>query len=149
MPRHQELVGLPYAREQVFGLVSDVERYPQFLPWCTGLRITKRSGNLIQADMMVAFRNFRESFTSRVRLDRPDRIMVTYIDGPFRFLENRWDFADAPDGGTTIDFLIEFEFRSRTLQKLIGTMFDEAVHRMVAAFVARADSLYRVEEPAG
>lgn len=142
MTEYAEKKILPYTREQIFDVVADVEKYPQFLPWCTGLRVTKKAGPVVHADMMVAFRNFREQYSSRVRLDAPNSIKVTYIDGPFRYLENKWGFEEHPEG-TLIDFHIDFEFKSRALQKLIGAMFDEAVHRMVNAFEERAHALHK------
>jgi coenzyme Q-binding protein COQ10 len=142
MPNHAERRRLPFRPEQLFDLVADVERYPEFLPWCTGARIRERQGNVIIADLMIGFRMVRERFTSRVTLHRPDRIDVAYSDGPFRYLTNRWLFEPQPDGSTVVDFFVDFEFRSRMLQHLIGLLFTEAVRRMVAAFEGRAHQLY-------
>jgi coenzyme Q-binding protein COQ10 len=143
MPTHAEQRVLPYRVEQMFELVADIERYPEFLPWCVACRITRREGNVIWGDLMVGFKVFRESFTSRVTLDHPDRIDVEYINGPFRYLNNHWLFIPSDDGQwTTIDFYIDFEFRSRMLQKVAGTVFNEAVKRMVGAFEHRADAIY-------
>ena len=133
---------LPYARQDVYNVVADIEKYPQFLPWCVGLRVTDRSGPVVKADLMVGFRSFRETFTSCVWFDEPHGIKVSYLDGPFRYLRNSWVFTDHPEG-TLIEFHIDFEFRSRALQALIGKMFDLAVHRMVGAFEDRAHDLYR------
>ena len=142
MPTHREKRFLPYSPEQIFDLVADVERYPEFLPWCVGARISKRDERTITADLMIGFKMIRERYTSKVRLDRPGRIDVDYgNDGPFRHLENHWQFAKA-DGGCEIDFYLDFEFRSRMLQRLIGVLFQEAVKRMVAAFEGRAKVLY-------
>lgn len=142
MPTHAEKRVVPYGPEQMFDLVADVDRYPEFLPWCTGARVRKREGDLIVADLVIGFRMFRERFTSRVRLNRPERrIDVTYQEGPFRYLNNHWVFEDHPEG-CAIDFYIDFEFRSRILQKMIQTLFHEAVRRMVTAFEARARALY-------
>ena len=124
-------------------IVNDVLRYPEFLPWCVACRITRREGNVIWGDLMVGFKVFRESFTSRVTLDHPDRIDVEYINGPFQYLNNHWLFIPSEDQrSTTIDFYIDFEFRSRLLQKVAGTVFNEAVRRMVSAFEQRADAVY-------
>ncbi|MGH6988455.1 MAG: type II toxin-antitoxin system RatA family toxin [Stellaceae bacterium] len=142
MPTHAERKRLPYAPEQLFDLVADIERYPEFLPWCTGARVRERLGNVIIADLVIGFRMVRERFTSRVTLDRPGRIDVVYSDGPFRYLTNRWRFEAQPDGSTIIDFFVDFEFRSRMLQHLIGLLFTEAVRRMVGAFESRARQLY-------
>lgn len=149
MPTHAEKRFLPYGRDQVFDLVADVERYPEFLPWCLACRIKRReSPSLFTADLIIGFKMIRERFTSRVDLHRPDRIDVTYQDGPFRYLNNHWRFESADGGGCIIDFYIDFEFKSRTLQKVIGTLFNEAVQRMVNAFEHRAVNLYAGSEVA-
>ena len=141
MPTHAEERRLPFTQQQLFELVADVERYPEFLPWCTACRVTKREGQLIEADLLVGFRMVRERFTSRVTLSAPDRVDVEYLDGPFRYLNNHWIFKPA-EGGCLIDFYIDFEFRSRILQRLMGPLFNEAVRRMVSAFESRAHTLY-------
>ncbi len=142
MPAHAERRVLPYTAEQMFKLVSEIDRYPEFLPWCIAARHRKREGNVVWSDLIIGFRMFRERFTSRVTLDRPHRIDVEYVDGPLRYLRNHWEFIDLPDGGCEIDFYVEFEFKSKILQKLIGALFHEAVTRMVRAFEARARDLY-------
>jgi coenzyme Q-binding protein COQ10 len=142
MPTHAEKRILPYTREQLFDLVADVERYPEFLPWCLGARVRERAANAITADLLIGFRMVRERFTSRVVLQRPDRIDVSYSKGPFRYLNNHWEFIPQPDGRCLIDFYVDFEFRSRLLQKIIEVLFNEAVRRMVSAFEARARALY-------
>ena len=141
MPEHRQTAILPYTPEQMFDLVADVKRYPEFLPWVTGARIRHRSETEIVADLLVGFRMIRERYTSRVILDRPSRIDVTYTEGPFRYLENHWNFAPRPDG-CEIEFFLDFEFRSRLLQRLIGVLFNEAVRKMVSAFESRARRLY-------
>jgi coenzyme Q-binding protein COQ10 len=141
MPTHAEQRVLPYTPEQLFALVADVERYPEFLPWCVGARIRERQPQLIIADLIIGFRVFRERFTSRVALTPPRRIDVTYTEGPFRYLDNHWTFDPAP-GGCRLDFFVDFEFKSRILQRVIELLFHEAVRRMVAAFEARAQHLY-------
>ena len=142
MPTHAEQRVLPYTPEQLFALVADVERYPEFLPWCVGARIRERRPDLIVADLVIGFRMFRERFTSRVSLDSPRRIDVAYTEGPFRYLNNHWIFEATPGGGCRIDFFVDFEFKSRILQHLIEVLFHEAVRRMVAAFEHRAQQLY-------
>ena len=143
MPIHAEQRLLPYRPDQLFDLVADIERYPDFLPWCLGARVTRREGNVINADLIIGFRMIRERFKSRVTLDRPaSRIDVAYLDGPFKYLNNHWIFEPAPGGQTRLDFFVDFEFRSALLSKLIGVLFNEAVRRMVAAFEARAKQLY-------
>ena len=141
MPTHHEPRFLPQTAEQLFDLVSDVDDYPNFLPWCVALRVTSRDDNEIRADMVVGFKMLREKFTSRVTLTPKERIDVEYLDGPFRYLENRWLFIDK-DGGCEIDFFIDFEFRSRLLRKIMEPLFHEAVRRMVRAFEKRATERY-------
>lgn len=141
MPKHRQIAILPYAPEQMFDLVADVKRYPEFLPWVMGARIRRQSETLIVADLLVGFRMIRERYTSRVSLDRPGRIDVTYTEGPFRYLENHWKFSPHPEG-CEIEFFLDFEFKSRLLQRLIGALFNEAVRKMVSAFESRARKLY-------
>lgn len=151
MPTHAEQRVLPYAPQKLFDLVADVERYPEFLPWCLGARIRKREPALLVADLIIGFKMVRERFTSRVALDRPGmRIDVTYTEGPFKYLNNHWIFLPAEgEGGEAclIDFYVDFEFRSVLLQKMMSVLFNEAVRRMVGAFETRAHALYG--EPAG
>lgn len=143
MPTHSEIRYLPYSPEQVYAVVADVERYPEFLPWCVACRKTKTLDNGFEADLAIGFKMVREKFTSRVTLGPPSDILVEYKDGPFKYLSNTWKFRESEDGkGCEIDFYLEFEFKSRVLQKLIGVLFEEAVHRMVAAFESRAADLY-------
>ena len=143
MITHAEQRLLGYSPEQMFDLVADIERYPEFLPWCIGARIRERNDTLVVADLIIGFKMIRERFTSRVSLDR-DRltIEVTYADGPFKQMTNRWRFEPTEDGRCRIDFYVAFEFRSAMLQKLIGVLFHEAVRRMVSAFETRARKLY-------
>ncbi len=144
MPTHAEKRVLPYSPRQLYDLVADVERYPDFLPWCMAARVRWRESqsDLIVADLVIGFKMFRERFTSRVRLDPlGPRIDVAYEQGPFKYLNNHWVFEDHPQG-CAIDFYVDFEFHSRLLQKLIEPLFSEAVRRMVAAFETRARALY-------
>src|SRR5262245_49965549 len=146
--KHHETRVVPYTADQMFALVADVERYSEFLPWVTGARIKSRNGDSFVADVLVGFKSFREKFTSRVVLDRAARTIVTeYLDGPFRHLTNRWHFAPNTDGGCTIDFDIDFEFKLRMLELLIGGLFDRAVMKMTDAFEGRAAQLYGVKSP--
>jgi len=149
VPTHAEKRHLPYSCEQIFELVANVEKYPEFLPWCVAARVRRREGpNAFVADLVIGFKMVRERFTSRVGLTRPHRIDVTYHEGPFRHLTNHWTFRADGETGCVIDFYIDFEFRSRTLQKIIGPLFNEAVQRMVNAFEKRAGALYGAELPA-
>jgi len=142
MPRHEEVRTLPYSRDQLYALVADVEKYPEFLPWCIGARVWKQTDKEICADLVIGFRIFREKFTSRVMLTPPDLIEVEYIKGPLKHLTNRWEFIAHEDGGCTIDFVVDFAFKNSLFEKLVGGLFTEAVHRMVMAFEKRAKVVY-------
>ena len=142
MPEHRETRVLPYTPEQMFALVADVEKYPQFLPWCVACRIASRpSPTEFTADLAVGFKMVREQFTSQVVLTPTERVEVRYLKGPFQHLRNEWTFRPAPNG-CELGFFLSFEFRSPLRQTLIGALFEEAVRRMVAAFEARAKKLY-------
>ena len=141
MPTHAERKTVPYTPEQLFDLVADVGSYPQFLPWCVGSRVRTRTETYLVSDLTIGFGPFRESFTSRVTLDRPKRVTVKYENGPFRYLNNQWSFAPH-EHGTEVAFFVDFEFRSRILQAAIGVVFNEAVRRMVNAFRKRARDVY-------
>lgn len=142
MPTHHESRVLRYTPEQLFNLVADVGRYPEFLPWVMAARVTAKSTDTLTADMVIGFKLLREKFTSRVRLDRPGAIHVDYVDGPLKYLRNEWHFSPAEGGGTRIDFLVEFEFRSRVFETIAGAVFNEAFRTMVGAFEKRAAKLY-------
>jgi coenzyme Q-binding protein COQ10 len=148
VPTHAERRFLPYTPEQLFDLVAAIDRYPEFLPWCLAARIRTRTDDVLVGDLVIGFKMVREKFTSRVTLDRPRRIHVVYTEGPLRHLNNHWLFephppdGEHPNGGTMLDFHIDFEFHSRLLQSLMGVLFNEAVKRMVHAFDARARQLY-------
>ena len=142
MPTHDERRVIGYSPEQIYALVADVERYPEFLPWCIAARIRRRDENLMVADLVIGFKMVRERFTSHVKLDPAARcIDVRYAEGPFKYLDNHWVFEDHPEG-CVIDFYVDFEFRSRLLQKMMEALFHEAVRRMVRAFETRAHDLY-------
>jgi coenzyme Q-binding protein COQ10 len=142
MTVHHERRHVAYTAEQMFDLVAGIEDYPKFLPWCTAARIREQDERMVVADLAIGYKAVRERFTSRVRLDRPRRIDVIYTEGPFKHMANRWLFEPAEDGGCDIDFHVDFEFRSRLLQGIIGLFFHEAVRRMVRAFETRAEVLY-------
>lgn len=142
MPTHAERRHLPYSVEKVYQVVADVRRYPEFLPWCSACRITRQSGRTFWSEMTISFKVYRETFTSKVTLSPYDQIDVEYVDGPFRYLKNEWTFEPDGKGGCYINFYIDFEFKSRMLQKLIGIVFNEAVQRMTRAFERRAHELY-------
>lgn len=141
---------MPYAPDQMFALIADVASYPQFLPWCAASRILSRTsppegGEIMDADLVISFKVFRERFTSRVTL-LPDegKINVEYLDGPFKYLLNTWSFTD-DEGGTRVKFHVDFEFKSKALQAVIGVVFYEAMRRIVGAFEARAKALYAAQ----
>jgi len=143
MPTHSERRYLPYTPNQLYEIVAAVDRYPEFLPWCSAARITERQDDMFLADLVISFKVWREKFTSKVTLDRMERtIHVEYVNGPFKYMNNYWKFLDGPEGGCILDFHVDFEFKSRVLQQLIGLLFDEAVRRMVAAFEGRARKLH-------
>ena len=147
MPTHAEKRVMPYSAEEMYALIADVPAYPEFLPWCAAARIRGRrqteEGEVVDADLVISFKLFRERFGSRVVL-RPEQreIDVSYLDGPFRYLDNHWRFTPVSETSCEVDFFVDFEFRSRTLQALIGLVFDEAMRRIVRAFEARAAALY-------
>jgi len=141
MPTHDQHTTVPYRDDQLFDLVADVGKYPEFLPWCVAARLRSRTATEMVADLTIGFGPFRESFTSRVSLDRPRHVKVTYENGPFKYLHNTWDFT-AVAQGCRVDFHVDFEFRNRLLSRAIGVVFQEAVRRMVAAFMKRARDIY-------
>lgn len=146
MGRHDESRVLPYTPEQMFALVADVASYPEFLPWTAAARIRSREAKgdheVLEADLVISFKVFRETFGSRVTLwPQERRIETEYLDGPFRHLKSEWTFVPDP-GGCKVGFWVDFEFRNRLLQGVIGLVFDEAMQRVVRAFEARAKVLY-------
>jgi len=145
VPRHSETRRLPYTPEQMFDLVADVGRYPDFIPWVTAVRIRSDGATEMVADMIVGFKGLRETFTSRVEKTRPSHLHVEYLDGPHKYLRNDWTFR--PDGtGCQVDFSVDFEFKSRMFEMLAGQMFGAALRKMIGAFEARAVVLYGAGE---
>jgi coenzyme Q-binding protein COQ10 len=142
MPTHAEKRLLPFTHEKLYNLVSDVEKYPDFLPWCIALRVHRREVKTINADMIIGFKVFREKFTTRITLNPQSRIDVEYLDGPFKYLNNHWIFNPIESEACEIDFYVDFEFKSLILQKAIGAVFNEAVRKMINAFEARAHIIY-------
>ncbi len=126
----------------MYDLVAAIEKYPEFLPWVQGIRITKREADTIYADLIVGFKMFRESFTSKVSLTPPDVIDVKYLKGPLKYLNNHWRFEPDGKGGCIVDFYVDFEFKSRLFQSVAGALFNEAVRRMIHAFESRAEQIY-------
>jgi coenzyme Q-binding protein COQ10 len=142
MPRHSESRHVAYSAEQMFELVADVDRYEEFLPWVVATRIRSNSDTEMVADLVVGFKSLRETFTSKVHKERPDRISVDYLDGPLKYLHNEWGFEPHPNGGCTIEFLVDFAFRNKMFESLAGQVFDRALRKMTDSFEARADELY-------
>lgn len=153
MPTFRVSRQVRHAPAQMFDLVGDVERYPEFVPLCEDLRVLRRTAGgegieIVVAEMRVGYRSITERFTTRVTLDRPRlKISTDLVDGPFSELENRWSFREA-EGGCAVEFFITYEFRSRTLGLLMGSMFDHVFRRFAEAFERRADIVYRVPDVA-
>ena len=148
MPWFSNRRRVQHGAQQMFDLVADVERYPEFVPLCQSLAVRQRmprpdGTEIVIADMTVSFKLVRETFTSRVTLDRPNlKIIVEYLKGPFSNLENRWTFESKADNACDVGFFISYEFKSRVLALLMGSMFDAAFARFSAAFEKRADVVY-------
>jgi coenzyme Q-binding protein COQ10 len=148
MPQFSSKRRVSHSAPQMFDLVADVERYPEFVPLCKSLRIRQRTPKadgteMVVCEMTVAFKLVQQAFTTRVTLDRPNlKIYVEYLQGPFSNLENRWSFEAKPDNGCDVGFFLSYEFKSRMLAMLMGTMFDTAFQRFAAAFEKRADAIY-------
>ena len=141
MPSIRETRTLPWSAEQMFDLVADVKRYAEFLPWVVATRVRSDGETEMVADMLVGFNALREKFTSRVTKLRPEMIDVDYVDGPMKELDNKWFFRANPDGGCTIDFVVEFTFRNALFEALAGKYLDRAFRKMVSAFEERAAAL--------
>ncbi len=148
MPQFSSKRRVRHSAPQMFDLVADVERYPEFVPLCSSLKIRQRTAKpdgteIVVCDMTVSFKLVREAFTSKVTLDRPNlKILVEYLRGPFSNLENRWSFEPKSDHACDVGFFLSYEFKSRMLAILMGTMFDTAFQRFAAAFEKRADVIY-------
>ena len=146
MPTHSETKRLPYSAQQMYDLVADVGSYPQFLPWNSAARIRSRTaipgGEVMEADLVISFKVFRERFGSRVTLwPGPKTIDTEYVEGPFRHMKSTWNFRDI-EGGCEVVFFVDFEFRNAILQTIIGVVFNDAMQRVVRAFERRAAELY-------
>jgi len=147
MPHHNETRQVPHSAAQMFALVADVARYPEFLPWNSAARIRARypieGGEVMEADLVISFKLFREKFGSRVVLyPAQGRIETEYLDGPLKHLKSVWLFRDLAPGGCEVEFTVDFEFRNPILAKVIGLVFNEAMTRIVRAFETRAAAIY-------
>ena len=143
VPSHHETRHLPYTPAQMFDLVADVKRYPEFLPWVSAMRVRRDGPTETLADMVVGFKGLRETFTSRVEKQRATRIHVDYIDGPLKYLRNEWLFRPSGEG-CAVDFTVEFAFKNRVFEMLAGQVFGAALRRMIGAFETRAAQLYGI-----
>ena len=153
MPSYSEIKVLPYPINTLFELVADIEKYPEFVPWCVGARILSKNGNNLKADLLVGFKGFKEIFTSNVTLTPPlngeAKIEAVMEKGPFNHLENNWHFKSLRENNTEINFQIDFEFRSKLFSKLIGHLFELAQRKMIKAFEERASSCYSLRKSSG
>ena len=147
MPTHSETRRLPYEAQQMYDLVADVDAYPQFLPWTAAARVRSETpqdngSQVMEADLVISFKLFRERFGSRVVLwPEAKRIDTEYLEGPFRHMRSNWVFRDV-EGGCEVEFFVDFEFRNKLLQSAAGLFFYEAMQRVVRAFEARARDLH-------
>ena len=146
MPSHSEIRHLPFTAQQMYDLVADVGQYPNFLPWCSAARIRGTTllddAEIMEADLVISFKVFRERFGSRVTLyPRVHKIDTEYLDGPFRYLTSAWSFTET-EAGCDVSFSVDFEFKNAILQGIIGVVFNEAMQRIVRAFERRASELY-------
>jgi coenzyme Q-binding protein COQ10 len=147
MTTHNETRVMPYSARQMYDLVADVAKYPEYLPWISAARIRSTTEHadhsIMEADLVVSFKVFRERFGSRVTMwPATHRIDTEYLDGPFKHLIARWDFADLDEGGCEVKFFVDYEFKNVILQKVIGVVFNEAMQRIVRAYETRATALY-------
>ena len=147
MPSFSDTRRVNHSASDMYKIIADVERYPQFLPLCDNLIVKnsseKRGRKILVADMTVAYKIVKETYSSRIVLDRQrKRVFVEAISGPFHHLDNRWTIRDVSQASCDVDFFIDYEFKSRPLQLLMGSMFDTAFRKFSDAFVARADDVY-------
>jgi coenzyme Q-binding protein COQ10 len=148
MPRFSTKRRVQHSAANMFDLVADVEKYPQFVPMCSAMRVRSRTDKgegitVMVAAMTVAYKMIHQTFTSRATLDRPNlKILVEYLDGPFRHMQNRWAFHPTSENTCEVEFFIEYEFKSRTLAMMMGALFDTVFRRMAQAFEKRADEVY-------
>jgi coenzyme Q-binding protein COQ10 len=142
MPSHSESRILPYSSEQLFDLVMDIQKYPEFLPWCLGARINSTSKNGVEADVIIGYKVFREKFSSRVRFTRAKEIEVEYLQGPMRHLHNKWAFKNLRENQCQVDFYVDFSLKTKLLEGFVDQFFHKALVKMINAFELRATELY-------
>ncbi|MEY3107152.1 MAG: hypothetical protein RIT35_1325 [Pseudomonadota bacterium] len=139
---YKETILSPYSSLQLFELVMDIKAYPEFLPWVAAARIISQEGDITYAELVVKFKSFQEKYTSKITTTSLNKIDVEMVEGPFKYLNNHWHFEDLNDSMTNIFFEINFAFENRLLEMLMGSMFDRASHKMMAAFTERAQKVY-------
>jgi coenzyme Q-binding protein COQ10 len=142
MPNHHERRELPHSARQMYDLVANVGLYPEFLPWVGAVRVRSDSETEMLADMVVGFKSLKETFSSRVVKTPCNSITVDYIDGPMKYLNNRWLFEELPSGGCVVDFTVDFAFRNALFEAIAGKFFESALRKMTSAFISRANSIY-------
>lgn len=142
MPTHSEIREVPYSAEQMYKLVADVERYPEFLPWCLACRVREKTENKVLADVIIGYKFFREQYSSRVTFTPFKRVDVEYEKGPLRHLNNHWVFKEIDEHRCKIDFYVDFAFTNSLFQHAIELFFNKAVTVMINAFEKRAEELY-------
>ncbi len=142
MPTHSETRILPYSAQQMFDLVMDIGKYPEFLPWCIGARINSRNKNNLDADVLVGYKMLRERFSSRVHFTAAKEIEVEYLKGPMRHLHNKWAFRDLEENRCQVDFYVDFSLSTKLLESLVDQFFQKALMKMINAFEARALEVY-------
>jgi coenzyme Q-binding protein COQ10 len=145
MPSHTETRILPYSAEQLFDLVMDIEKYPEFLPWCLAARVKSRTKDTVEADVIIGYKVFREKFSSRVRCTRAKSIDVEYMQGPMRHLQNKWEFRNTRNGECRVGFYVDFSMKTRLFETLVDQFFQRVLVRMINAFETRALELYGAE----
>ena len=143
MPQHSESRVLPYTPEQIFALVADVERYPEFLPWCGGTEVELRDGTLTRAAILIDYHGIKQSFKTENRAQPPERIEIRLVSGPFHRLDGLWKFTPLSSQACKIDFRLHYEFSNRLLEKLVGPVFRHIANTLLDAFLRRAEQLYR------
>jgi coenzyme Q-binding protein COQ10 len=146
MPNFAEKFSSAYSPKQLYDLVRDIEKYPEFLPWCGAARILKQEGNIIYADLVISYKVFQEKYTSKVTCNFDEQeqqgtILVELVEGPFSHLQTKWEFKSASEG-SLVEFSIDFKFHSLLLEKLVSSVFQKAVHKLVTAFKAQAKAIY-------
>lgn len=142
MPSHTEKRTVPYSSAQLFDIVMDIEKYPEFLPWCIGARINSRGKDRLEADVIIGYKVFREKFSSRVHFTKPSEIRVEYLQGPMSHLHNKWVFKDLKENQCEISFSVDFSLKAKILEGIIDQFFYKVLIKMINAFEARALQLY-------